>query len=186
MTNTNNPIIIELDIKTLAKNNLIATIGFSVLFVALQGFINKGFSLEITLGSAILDTLLFFVLYTVLIVLHEAFHLIGFMMFGRVPFKQLKYGVNVQLGVAYATTEQPLPNKAMQRALLLPFWTTGVIPAILGFYFSSTLLLVVAAFLIAGAVGDLAMYKELRKYPNDALVKDDPELPKLYIYTKNS
>jgi len=27
------------------------------------------------------------------------------------------------------------------------------------------------------------MYKELRKYPKDALIKDDPQLPKLYVYT---
>jgi len=26
------------------------------------------------------------------------------------------------------------------------------------------------------------MYKKLRKYPNDALVQDDPKLPKLYVY----
>jgi len=38
---------------------------------------------------------------------------------------------------------------------------------------------------MAGAVGDFAMYKELRKYPNNALVKDDPKLPKLYVYIEN-
>lgn len=182
MTNNSSPIIIELDIRKLAKDNLIATIVFSILFIAIQGSIHKGFSIEITLWSIILDTLLFFLLYIGLIVLHEASHLLGFMMFGRVPFKELKYGINLHLGVAYATTNQPLSNKVMQRALLLPFWTTGVIPTIIGFYLNSSLLLIVAAFLIAGAVGDFAMYKELKKYPNDALVKDDPELPRLYVY----
>lgn len=47
---------------------------------------------------------------------------------------------------------------------------------------NSNLLIVVGAFLIAGAVGDFMMYKELRKFPNNALVQDDPALPKLYVY----
>ena len=46
------------------------------------------------------------------------------------------------------------------------------------------MLLILGAFLIAGAVGDFAMYRELRKFPPDVLVKDDPELPRLYVYTK--
>ena len=60
-------------------------------------------------------TALFVVLYIIFIILHEAFHLIGFMIFGKVPYKALKYGVNLELGIAYATTEQPLYNHAMKR-----------------------------------------------------------------------
>lgn len=99
------------------------------------------------------------------------------------PYKSLKYGVNLELGIAYATTDQLLPNHAMKKALLLPFWTTGIVPTIAGFYFNSTVLLLAGAFLIAGAVGDFAMYKALRKYPKNALVQDDPQLPKLYVYS---
>lgn len=178
------PFIIELNMKTLARDNIIGTIIFTVLFLIPQFCRNNRLFHDITLWSFIVDTILFFILYALLIVLHEACHLLGFMIFGRIPFHQLKYGLNLNLGVAYATTEQPLSNKAMKRALLLPFWVTGVIPAIIGFYINSSLLLVVAAFLIAGAIGDFAMYKELRKYPNNSLVKDDPELPRLYVYTQ--
>ena len=70
----------------------------------------------------------------------------------------------------------------MKKALLLPFWTTGVLPTIVGFYLNSTVLILIGAVLIAGAVGDFAMYKELRKYPRHAIVQDDPKLPKLYVY----
>ncbi len=96
--------------------------------------------------------------------------------------KELDYGVNLKLGVAYATTSRPLKNSAMKKALMLPFWTTGVLPSIIGFALDSYLLVILGAFLIAGAVGDFYMYKELRKYPNDSLIKDDPQLPKLYVY----
>lgn len=176
------PIVIELDIKKLMVDNIVITIGLAILFIAIQYICLKDF--QFSFGQMILGIVLFILLYIVFIVLHEAFHLIGFMVFGRVPFKSLKYGVNLELGVAYATTEKPLSNHAMKKALLLPFWTTGVLPTLTGFYVNSTVLLLVGACLMAGAVGDFAMYKELRKYQKNALVQDDPNLPKLYVYIK--
>jgi len=175
------PIVIELDIKKLMMDNIVVTSGLAILFVAIQYICFKNF--DFSFWRMILASILFVILYIVFIVLHEAFHLIGFMVFGGVPFKSLKYGLNLELGIAYATTEQPLPNHAMKKALLLPFWTTGVLPTMAGFYFNSTVLVLVGAFLIAGAVGDFSMYKELRKYPKNALIQDDPHLPKLYVYT---
>lgn len=178
------PIVIELDIKKLAKVNFLVTAGLSFLFLILQFFLHNGFTFKITIWSTLFYIFLFILLYILLIVLHEASHLLGFILFGGVPFHSLKYGLNLALGVAYATTEQPLSNRAMRRALLLPFWTTGVIPTVIGFYLNSTLWLLLGAFLIAGAVGDFAMYKALKKFPPDVLIKDDPELPRLYVYTK--
>ncbi|MGE8037872.1 DUF3267 domain-containing protein [Lysinibacillus sp. NPDC093692] len=174
------PIVIELDIKKLMMDNIVVTSGLAILFVAIQYICFKNF--DFSFWHMILGSILFIILYIIFIVLHEAFHLIGFMLFGGAPFKSLKYGLNLELGIAYATTEQPLPNHAMKKALLLPFWTTGVLPTIAGFYFNSTVLVLVGAFLIAGAVGDFSMYKELRKYPKNALIQDDPHLPKLYVY----
>ncbi|TKI68340.1 DUF3267 domain-containing protein [Lysinibacillus mangiferihumi] len=174
------PEVIELDIKKLMMDSVVITSGLAILFVAIQFICMKEF--QISVWQMLSGFILFVVLYIVLIILHEAFHLIGFMLFGGVPFKSLKYGINLELGVAYATTDKPLPNYAMKKALLLPFWTTGIVPTIAGFYFNSTILLLAGAFLIGGAVGDFAMYKELRKYPKHALVEDDPQLPKLYVY----
>ncbi|MEK5234073.1 DUF3267 domain-containing protein [Lysinibacillus sp. FSL K6-0232] len=174
------PIIIEVNLKKLMMDNIVVTVGLVLLFTAIQYICLKDFYFSI--WAMIGGIALFAILYIVFIVLHEAFHLIGFMIFGKVPYKSLNYGINLKLGIAYATTNQPLPNHAMKKALLLPFWTTGVLPTIIGFYCNSTVLILVGAFLIAGAVGDFAMYKELRKYPKDALIQDDPHLPKLYVY----
>ncbi|GAB0170248.1 DUF3267 domain-containing protein [Lysinibacillus sp. CTST325] len=175
------PIIIELNIKKLMLENIVFTSCLVLIFMVIQYIYTKD-PFSITFWNMIIGSILFVILYIVFIILHEAFHLIGFMVFGGVPFKSLKYGLNLELGVAYATTEQALPNHAMKKALLLPFWTTGVLPTIAGFYFNSTVLVLVGAFLIAGAVGDFSMYKELRKYPKNALIEDDPHLPKLYVY----
>ncbi|WP_155593159.1 DUF3267 domain-containing protein [Lysinibacillus cavernae] len=174
-------IVIELDLKKLMIDNIVITSGLVILFTAIQYICFKDF--HFSFWHMAVGIVLFVILYIIFIILHEAFHLIGFMIFGKVPFNALKYGMNLELGIAYATTEQPLYNHAMKKALLLPFWTTGVLPTIIGFYLNSTVLILIGAFLIAGAVGDFAMYKELRKYPKNALVQDDPKLPKLYVYT---
>ncbi|WP_107838697.1 DUF3267 domain-containing protein [Metasolibacillus meyeri] len=170
------PQVVELNMQKIAKQNIwlsiILVIAFTIVYKIMYGQTNFSF----------LSILIIAILYIILIVLHEAFHLIGFMIFGGAKYKELNYGVNLKLGVAYATTVKPLPNRAMKKALLLPFWTTGVCPTFLGFYIESIAFVIVGALLIAGAIGDFVMYKELRKFPKDALIKDDPELPKLYVY----
>jgi hypothetical protein len=55
---------------------------------------------------------------------------------------------------------------------------------LLGYFVESPSLVLLGAWLIAGAVGDFAMYKELRKFPIDVLIKDDPVKPKLYVLRK--
>lgn len=165
--------IIELNMRKIAKLNIWLTIILVIAFTIIY---------KIVYGQTNFSFLLMLVIAVLYIILHEAFHLIGFIIFGGAKFKDLYYGINLQLGVAYATTRKLLTNRAMKQALLLPFWTTGVFPTVLGFYIESFAFVFTGALLSAGAVGDFAMYKELRKFPNDVLVKDDPQLPKLYIF----
>ncbi|MBD8033649.1 DUF3267 domain-containing protein [Solibacillus merdavium] len=172
------PVVIELNMKKIARDNMILTVVLVVLLVGLNAIIHQRFTGEFTL----LDFFYFFAAYILLIILHEAFHLIGFMLFGGVPYKELDYGINLQLGVAYATTKKPLTNAAMKKALLLPFWTTGIVPTVIGLMLDNFLIVIIGALLIAGAMGDFYMYKELRKYPNEATVRDDSKEPKLYVY----
>lgn len=179
MRNSSEPIdTIELDLPKMAWQNLFWTIFLMITFFLVNGFVHHHFTFHITF----LSCLLFIVIYIVLIISHEICHLLGFILFGKVPLSSLKYGVNFKMGVAYATTTKLLSVKAMKRALLLPFWLTGVIPAAIGFMVNSNLWLFLGAWLIAGAIGDFMMYTQLQKYPENYLVKDDPHYPKLYIY----
>ena len=177
------PIVIEINLKKLMKQNLWWTITCTVLFVLINVLLQPQ-SLSFHPLAILKAILSFVILYVLLIILHEACHLFGFWVFGGVPRASMRFGIDRKLGVAFATTTVALSNSAMKKALLLPFWLTGVVPTILGFSTNSIVLLIAGAFLIAGAVGDFAMYKELRKFPNDALIKDDPLQPKLYVYAK--
>jgi len=173
--------VIELDLHEISKQNILFTVFGSIVLLGIYALIHGlHFSFSWTF---LFDILIFTVAYLALIVLHEICHLIGFMMFGRVKRDTLKYGLNLKMGVAYATTTELLPNTVMRKALLLPFWVTGVVPALLGFWLESPMLVLLGAWLIAGAVGDFAMYAGLLKYPKHCLVKDDETYPRLHLYT---
>ncbi|PIC85707.1 hypothetical protein CSV72_12140 [Sporosarcina sp. P20a] len=172
------PVIVELDLQKIAKQSLWLTFLPLIALLIIRGLLQGGLFLSFSVwyvGYALVG-------YILLIVIHEFFHLLGFRIFCNVPWKNMAYGVNLKMGVAYATTDQLMDNKGIRKALLLPFWMTGVLPAVLALYFNDGVLLLLGAMLIGGAAGDFAMYKELKKFPDDALVKDDPELPKLYVY----
>ncbi|MCM3638784.1 DUF3267 domain-containing protein [Sporosarcina luteola] len=170
--------IIEIDLPTVAKSGMLLTILTLIGLLVVDGLIQQ----ELSFTFSIRNVLYFIVGYIFLIILHELFHLLGFRVFGNVPWKSMIIGMNLKLGIAYATTNRLMTNRAIQKALLLPFWTTGVVPAMIGLVTSNGIWLGLAAFLIGGAAGDFAMHKELKKFPDDWLVKDDPELPKLYLF----
>ncbi len=170
--------VIEIDLPKVAKSSLIVTILSLLLLTVVKMTIEKEFVFSITLWTIGI----FIVGYIALIILHEFFHLFGFRVFANVPWKRMKVGVNLKMGVAYATTDKLMTNRAIRKALLLPFWLTGIIPALIALYIGSGVLLILSALLIGGAAGDFAMYKELKKLPDDSLIKDDPQLPKLYVY----
>jgi len=179
MKDWSNPIkIIELNIQQIGKTSLKLTIVLSVLLLILNSIVHQDFSYNVSWFGL----LLFLLGYLVLIILHEVTHLIGFVVFGKVPWRSLNYGFNLKLGVAYATTNEAVRTKAMRKVLILPFWATGALPAVIAIAINSPLLALLAALLIAGAAGDFAMIKELRSVDDDAWIKDDPELPKLYVF----
>ena len=170
--------VIELNIEEIAPKMLWTNVLLVVLFSVAYHFFGQPFTLRPSWSGI----LFFLVGYLLLIVLHELCHLIGFVVFGKVAVSSLKYGVNLKLGIAYATTSTPVQNHAMKKALLLPFWTTAVLPTIAGFWWDSQVLVLLGAMLAAGAMGDFLMYRELLKERNNAWVIDDPELPRLHIY----
>lgn len=174
--------IIELDIPSVARQGLYLT-GFAlIILLPLHVLLNHPIKFSISL----LSLFLFIIGYIGLIILHEFFHLLGFRVFSNVPWKRMKVGVDFKMGTAYATTDKLMTNKAIRKSLLLPFWLTGILPAIIGLYLNSGILVTVSALLIGGAAGDFSMYKQLKRYPNHWLIQDDPQLPRLYLHNPDN
>lgn len=172
----------ELNLEKLAKSGLKGTVILSILALALHYIINPLPSFSFS--SFFLGMLLVAIYYVGLICLHELCHLIGFVVFCGTKLSSLKVGLNLKAGVAYATTTELMRNKDARKALLLPFWLTGVLPLVAGIYYDHFALTIVSAWLIVGALGDFSMYFKLKKMPKEIYVLDDSEKPKLHFYKK--
>ncbi|WP_050181886.1 DUF3267 domain-containing protein [Domibacillus robiginosus] len=171
---------IQLNMKSIHIWSIVLTL----LLILAGGFFTILFYGESRFSFSLLDVLLWGVLYILLIILHEICHLIGFIVWGKCKKEDLLYGVNRELGIAYAGTKKILPVHAMRRALLLPFWITGLLPFAAGIWLNSVLLIIVGASLIGGAAGDFSMYKQLRRVKPDAFVLDHTHKPVLYIFNE--
>ncbi|HLR11831.1 MAG TPA: DUF3267 domain-containing protein [Sporosarcina sp.] len=182
MQDTRNYKVISLHLETILKQSLYITLGSLVMLFGLKWLFHSLPTFSFSLRSLLLSVLIISIGYILLIVLHEFFHLLGFHLFGKVPWKSMKVGADLKQGIAYATTTTHMPNHAVKKALLLPFWMTGVFPAIIGIVLGHNSLLIISALLIGGAAGDFSMYHQLKKYPNHWMIQDDPTLPKMYIY----
>lgn len=174
--------IVDLDLQRVAKTGLWVTLWVTLGIFGCDILIQLAIREELTISFSFWKVLFVVIGYIVLIVIHELFHLLGFRVFAGVPWRKMIVGVNLKLGIAYATTDEWMTNAAIRKALLLPFWTTGVIPAVVGLYLSDGVWLLLGGLLIGGAVGDFAMYRELKQFPDEWLVKDDPERPRLYLH----
>lgn len=174
--------IVDLDLQKVAKTGLWITLWVTVGLFAFDVFIQLAVLHKLSISFSFWNVLFAVIGYIVLIVVHELFHLLGFRIFAGVPWRKMIVGVNLKLGIAYATTDEWMTNAAIRKALLLPFWTTGVIPALVGLYLSNGVWIFLGGLLIGGAAGDFAMYKELKQFPDEWLVKDDPERPRLYLH----
>ncbi|WP_046176025.1 DUF3267 domain-containing protein [Domibacillus indicus] len=172
--------VITLNIKRIHIYAILLTFVFVVIGIFAAVLVHE----ESSFSFSIRGILLWAVLYILLIVLHEAFHLIGFMIWGKCKKNDLVYGINRELGVAYAGTKKVLPVSAMKKALLLPFWVTGMLPFIAGIWLNSTVLIVTSAFLIGGAAGDFSMYRQLRRAKKGSFVLDHLHEPVLYVFNK--
>jgi hypothetical protein len=126
--------------------------------------------------------LLFLAGMIVIIILHEAIHLAGFRYIGGVPWKEMSWGVNLKLGVAYAHAKRPVTVHQMKKVLLLPFIPTGLLPIVLGIAMNLPSLSILGALLTAGCFGDLVLYQKLLRFSNDSLVIDHPTKPQFTVY----
>jgi len=164
----------ELHVDTIVKPMILITI-YSMVLSLIAQFLYNGLP-TFSIKSFLIGFVLVIVYYVVLIFLHEVSHLLGFIVFTRAKLSSLKMGVDLEKGLAYATTTHIMKNKGVRKALMLPLWLTGFLPLILGIYYDQLPLVIVSPLLIAGAIGDFYMYKKLRTLGDDIYVKDPLKL----------
>jgi Putative zincin peptidase len=169
------------DMNKLQKQAAYLTFGL-MLAASFVYFLIHGMEIYITLtGCAV-----FFLLTGLGIVLHEFLHGIGFICFGKVRLKEVKYGILWKQGVAYAHCQVPIKLRAYRIALLLPVILTGLIPLLIAYIIGNGMLLTVSVILTAGGIGDWLVFRSLMKYDASQRVLDHPTKVGYFIYTNTS
>jgi hypothetical protein len=109
------------------------------------------------------------------VVVHEALHGLGFVLFGRVSWSQIKFGVFWKYLAPYAGCRAPVSASAYRYAVALPGLMLGIVPAFAAIATGSRWLLIYGLVMTLGAIGDLAILWVIRSVNSHRLVLDHPK-----------
>jgi hypothetical protein len=110
----------------------------------------------------------------VLLLVHEGLHAVGWVVFGRLSWRDVSFGLDRKTLSPYTHVNAPMPATAYRAGGLLPGVVTGLVPAAIGILLRSGPLTLIGAALLSGAVGDLTVLWVIRRVPGDCLVIDHP------------
>lgn len=112
---------------------------------------------------------------------HEVIHALGWMAWGKVAWKQLRFGLDLSKGVAYAHSKVPMDIRGYKIGLVLPWIVLGVIPAMIGVVVGSGYLLAYGIIFFGASCGDLLLLWHARKLSSGTYVLDHPSDMGFYI-----
>ncbi len=108
------------------------------------------------------------------VLLHEAMHAFGWMMFGRLPVSAMKFGLELKTLTPYAHCRIPMRASAYRAGVVLPAVVLGILPAAIGIGIHEGTLTLFGALFLGAACGDLLCLWMMRGVGRDSLVRDHP------------
>ncbi|MFW5973501.1 MAG: metalloprotease family protein [Bacteroidota bacterium] len=138
-------------------------------------FVIHGFAWPSSAGLFFARLFVFIVVYLLSVVVHELLHVVGMLMFGRVPLSSISFGHRLSEGVVYVHSNEAMTARAYRGVLLLPGVITGVLPAVWGIAVGSGWITFYGWVMMASAVGDLAVYRLMSDLPSSTRVQDHPK-----------
>lgn len=108
------------------------------------------------------------------VLVHEALHALGFLLFGGAPRTALHFGIDRSTFSPFAGCRVPVSARADRAAVILPGLALGALPAAAGLALGNGFLAVWGAFMLHAAAGDLIVLWTVRAVPGDAPVLDHP------------
>src|SRR5690554_5370940 len=100
-------------------------------------FALHGIGFPHSLGLFLARLFLLIVAYAISAIIHELLHVVGMLLFGRVPLRSIRFGHRISEGVLYVHSREPMSARAYRGVLLLPGIVTGVVPTVIGIYVGS-------------------------------------------------
>ena len=115
------------------------------------------------------------------IILHEAIHAVGFIIFAKVPIEKVKFGFHKQYYVPYCSADGIISKFGYLAALLLPNILLGSIGLISLFYTNNVLWSIFVSWLVASGSGDYYMLRLVSKYNSNSRFMDHPTEPGFFV-----
>ena len=119
------------------------------------------------------------------VVVHELLHGLGWKGFGGLPWSAIKFGFQWKALMPYAHAEVPMTAAAYRWGAALPGLVTGLLPALVGSALGQPVLLLLGAFFLIAAVGDMMILWAIRRVPARTRVLDHPTLPGCLVLRQN-
>lgn len=132
-------------------------------------------------GRLLKADLLFLVIFTVGVLVHELIHGVSWMLAGRKHWSNIQFGFQASTLTPYAHIRQPLPAAAYRLGTLMPGLLTGLLPALLGVITGNLGVTLMGGVFILAAGGDLTIFLLLRSVPGAQLVEDHPTRAGCYV-----
>jgi sterol desaturase/sphingolipid hydroxylase (fatty acid hydroxylase superfamily) len=134
-------------------------------------------------------SLLFIVLFTVLIVVHELIHGLTWSLFSEHHFKDIEFGLMKEFFTPYCTCMVPLSKGHYILGALMPCIALGIFPTALGILLGSHLLFWIGIVMILSAGGDIMIVMKVLAHKREdgsreVLVYDHPTQAGSVVFEK--
>jgi hypothetical protein len=162
--------IAEVRVNKLAANSLgvLLTIGFCIAGV----FIAR--ALPHYRAFAEWHAIPLVVALIILLPIHEAIHALGLVIFARVAWCNIRFGIMWHALMPYCHCTALISVAAYRRMALLPLWITGAASLVALLVFPTDVLGFFSGVTVGACVGDLWMVARLRRFEDHLLVQDSP------------
>jgi len=133
-------------------------------------------------GFNYVGLLAFGVMVIVNIALHELVHGVTWMVLLKKKFSHLSFGM--MKGAVYCHIDVPMKKRIYVTGALMPLLLLGNVPWIVGIATGNLWWMLMGAYMISGAMGDISIVWSIRKESSDTLVYDHPSDIGCYVYHK--
>lgn len=111
-------------------------------------------SFEIDGIEFIIMFFVFMLSFLIFIVVHELLHGISYIIFGKVKWKELKFGIVLKSGMAYCISTVPVKIRASRISLMMPVYAVCIPVYVIGILVDSFGVSVLAIMFLSGSVAD--------------------------------
>lgn len=119
-------------------------------------------------------------------ILHEVFHYLGFLINKNIDAKDLFLGMYIEKGIFYCMCKKEIDKKGILMALSFPFMFIGVITLIIGIIFNINTLIFLSTINLAASIGDILMFIQILRFPNDIKYTDIDDSTGYVIISKKN